>query len=142
MYIPQYAWQFKKDLKRIKKQGKKIEKLKIVLRLLITGEQLPFKYKDHSLKGGWIGFRDLHIEPDWLLIYKIQDNKIRFERTGSHSDLFNWSHNHPLCQNNTRSLLNYARKSLQSSLGSFIDLFKIRTIFGIKLCTIEVYSWS
>ncbi|WP_332060847.1 type II toxin-antitoxin system YafQ family toxin [Bartonella sp. CB74] len=47
---------------------------------------MPFK--DHPLKGNWCNFRDVHIEPDWILIYKISDDEIRFERTGNHSDLF------------------------------------------------------
>jgi mRNA interferase YafQ len=56
--------------------------------LLIDGEPLPAIYLDHSLKGGWKGFRDAHIEPDWLLIYKITGDVVRFERTGRHTDLF------------------------------------------------------
>lgn len=88
MYEPQYSGQFKKDIKKIEKQGKDIEKLKTVVTMLILQKPLPIKYKDHVLRGNWTGFRELHIESDWLLIYKVYGNKIRFERTGSHSALF------------------------------------------------------
>lgn len=55
---------------------------------LVNEENIPQVYKDHTLAGKWIGCRELHIEPDWLLIYRVLDNIIRFERTGSHSELF------------------------------------------------------
>jgi len=57
---------FERDVKRAKKRGKDMEKLKTALSLLIEGEPLPERYRDHPLKGEWTGFRDLHIEPDWL----------------------------------------------------------------------------
>lgn len=57
--------------------------------LLIAGEPLPAQFQDHPLKGKWRTFRDAHIEPDWLLVYKISGNVVRFERTGRHTDLFN-----------------------------------------------------
>jgi len=59
---------FERDVKRAKKRGKDMEKLKTALSLLIEGEPLPERYRDHPLKGEWTGFRDLHIEPDWLLL--------------------------------------------------------------------------
>ena len=62
--------------------------LKTLLGLLIEGNLLPANYLDHPLKGIWKGFRDAHIEPDWLLIYKIMGDVVRFERTGRHVDLF------------------------------------------------------
>jgi len=65
-----------------------MQKIKEPLRLLIEEEPLPPVYRDHPLTGNWSGYRDLHIEPDWLLIYRVSENVIRFERTGSHSDLF------------------------------------------------------
>jgi len=85
-----YSNQFKKDLKRVEKHGKNMAKFKIVAALLVTEKQLPAALKDHPLKGEWRGYRDLHIEPDWLLIYKIDKvaSSIRFERTGSHAELF------------------------------------------------------
>ncbi|MBE9565087.1 MAG: type II toxin-antitoxin system YafQ family toxin [Proteobacteria bacterium] len=84
----EYTSQFKRDLKKAQKRGKNMEKIKEPLRLLIEEEPLPPVYGDHSLTGNWSGCRDLHIEPDWLLIYRVIGNLVRFERTGSHSDLF------------------------------------------------------
>lgn len=84
----EYSGQFKRDLKRAKKRKKDLEKIKEPIRLLVKEEPLPEFYLDHSLSGQWKGCRDLHIEPDWLLIYRIQNHVIRFERTGTHSDLF------------------------------------------------------
>jgi mRNA interferase YafQ len=63
-------------------------KLRQVLQLLINGGPLPARLRDHPLKGEWAGWRDLHIEPDWLLIYKAGATEIRFERTGTHAHLF------------------------------------------------------
>jgi len=82
--------QFKKDVKLAGKRGKDLEKLKVVLDLLIDGGGLPVQYKDHPLRGNFAGSRDCHIEPDWLLIYTLAENSghVRFERTGTHSDLF------------------------------------------------------
>lgn len=82
--------QFKKDLKQIKKQGKDLEELKIIINMLANGEKLPEKNKDHLLTGDWHNHRECHIKPDWLLIYKIENNNLilTLARTGSHSDLF------------------------------------------------------
>jgi mRNA interferase YafQ len=88
MRQPDYSGQFKRDVKQAQKRGKDMEKLKTLLGLLISGTPLPATYLDHPLKGGWRGFRDSHIEPDWLLIYKITGDVVRFERTGRHTDLF------------------------------------------------------
>ena len=63
-------------------------KLRLVLQMLIDGDQLPSRLNDHRLKGSWKGWRDLHIEPDWLLLYKATPTDVRFERTGTHADLF------------------------------------------------------
>ena len=81
---------FKKDYKRCKKQDKDLEKFKEIHLLLVAGEILPEKNKDHYLTGNWSGFRECHIEPDWLLIYSIdEDNQIiEYVRMGSHSELF------------------------------------------------------
>ncbi len=84
----EYSGQFRRDLKRVKKRGKDVEKLKHLMTLLINGEGLPKECLDHPLIGNWKHCRDLHIEPDWLLIYRLSGNLLRFERTGSHSDLF------------------------------------------------------
>jgi len=88
MPTPIYTRQFERDLKKAKKRHKKIEKLKIILRSLIEGEELDPIHRDHKLIGNWLGRRECHIESDWSLIYKIEDDYITFERTGSHSDLF------------------------------------------------------
>ena len=88
MLTPVYTKQFEKDLKQIKKQHKNVEKLKIVLCTLIEEEKLDSIYRDQKLIGNWSGRHECHIESDWLLIYKIEEDLIIFERTGSHSDLF------------------------------------------------------
>lgn len=82
---------FKKDFKLAQKQGLDLNKLKEIIILLANGEPLPPKNKDHQLKGNYKGHRECHIEPDWLLIYKIQDDMLILSlvRTGSHSKLFN-----------------------------------------------------
>jgi len=84
----EYSGQFRRDFKRLKKRSKDMEKIKIPMNLLIQENPLPKVYLDHPLTGNWKGSRDLHIEPDWLLIYTKDKVTIRFERTGSHSDLF------------------------------------------------------
>ena len=63
-------------------------KLRAVILLLIQGNQLPSRFKDHPLGGEWKSFRDCHIEPDWLLVYKIDGDDLQLVRTGTHSDLF------------------------------------------------------
>jgi mRNA interferase YafQ len=60
-----------------------------LLRLLVAEHELPATYKDHPLKGDWRGYRDAHVEPDWLLIYRVAGDELQLARTGSHSDLFN-----------------------------------------------------
>ena len=85
---PIYSGQFKRDLKLAQKRGKDMEKIKKLLRLLVEGKPLPPQYKDHPLNGAWSSFRDAHIEPDWLLLYKLDGDDVRFERTGRHADLF------------------------------------------------------
>ncbi len=88
MRRPIYTRQFERDLKRSIKRGKDKERIKLVIVKLINEEPLEQKYKDHKLSGAFIGRRECHIEPDWLLIYKVEGDEIIFERTGSHSDLF------------------------------------------------------
>ena len=81
---------FKKDLKRSKKRGKNLNKLYSIITKLQNQTLLDPSYKDHPLTGHYEGFRELHIEPDWLLIYAIKDDMLvlSLTRTGSHSDLF------------------------------------------------------
>ncbi len=83
-----YTSQFKRDYKKIKKQSKAVDKLKIVIEILVSGNRLGPEYRDHPLTGGWKGCRDCHIEPDWILIYKLENDTLILERTGSHSELF------------------------------------------------------
>ena len=83
-----YTSQFKKDAKRIRKRGKDFTKLKVVIDRLAAGEELEPRFRDHALVGNFRGARDCHIEPDWLLIYQIDDDELILVRTGSHSDLF------------------------------------------------------
>jgi mRNA interferase YafQ len=82
--------QFKKDVKLAGRRGKDLQKLRAGLDLLTAGDELPERYRDHPLRGNFAGSRDCHIEPDWLLIYTLTENRIhvRLERTGTHSDLF------------------------------------------------------
>ena len=82
--------QFKKDLKLAKKRGLKIELLREVVNTLAVKQKLDDKYHDHSLSGNYKSFRECHIEPDWLLIYRIENNELELFlfRTGTHSDLF------------------------------------------------------
>lgn len=82
--------QFRKDLKLAQKRGYDIDKIKKVISALAGGETLEAKYRDHALTGDYSGFRECHIQPDWLLIYQISgDRLILFlARTGTHSDLF------------------------------------------------------
>jgi len=81
---------FKKDYKRMKKQGKDMNLLKVVIDELFAGEVLNAKYKDHALAGNYLGFRECHIQPDWLLIYAIDHGQLILTAsgTGTHSDLF------------------------------------------------------
>ncbi len=75
----------------MKKRGLDVSLLKSVVKKLEMGEKLPQELKDHSLNGNFKGFRECHIQNDWLLIYKIKDDilVLSLERTGTHSDLFN-----------------------------------------------------
>lgn len=86
-----WTTQFKKDYKLAMKRHLNIELLDDVIRALSRGETLPEKYKDHALVGDWIGHRECHIQPDWLLVYRIDDDVLvlTLARTGTHSDLFN-----------------------------------------------------
>ncbi|SEH09099.1 type II toxin-antitoxin system YafQ family toxin [Candidatus Venteria ishoeyi] len=88
MYTPVYTRRFEKDLKRMLKRGHNPEKMKAVIRQLLEGVTLESRYRDHSLTGNYAKRRECHIEPDWLLIYKPDHEKIIFERMGSHADLF------------------------------------------------------
>ena len=88
MRIPVYTRQFERDVKRARKRGKSLEKLKLIAGTIIAGEKLDALHRDHQLLGEYAGRRECHIEADWLLIYKVERDRVIFERTGSHSDLF------------------------------------------------------
>jgi mRNA interferase YafQ len=88
MLIPSFTNQFGKDLKKMERRGKALGKIKKVIRKLVNEERLEPNFKDHKLIGNYQGRRECHIESDWLIIYKLIDAEIIFERTGSHSDLF------------------------------------------------------
>ena len=80
--------QFKKDYKRCIKLGCEIVKLHTVIKLLANGKKLDARYRDHSLLGEYRDCRECHIEPDWLLIYKLTEYELILIRTGAHTDLF------------------------------------------------------
>ncbi len=82
------ASKFRRDFKLAKKRGRDIDILTEVVELLREGEILNEMWKDHGLRGDWIGSRECHLTPDWMLIYEIAEDEIILQRTGSHSDLF------------------------------------------------------
>ena len=88
MRKPDFTGQFKRDFKKTESRGKDMAKMEEAMSLLLTETPLPQRYKDHALKGSWRSYRELHIEPDWLLVYKIIDDTVQFTRTGTHTDLF------------------------------------------------------
>ncbi len=85
-----FSAKFRRDYKRIQKQGKDVKRLLAVVDTLAAEKPLERKYKDHAMNGDFIGHRECHIEPDWLLIYKTEPDALllTLTRTGSHSDLF------------------------------------------------------
>lgn len=89
-YVVKFTTQFRKDYKLAIKRGLKIELLEQIVALLAAGQSLPDKNKDHALAGNWVGHRECHILPDWLLVYRVEDDVLvlTLTRTGTHSDLF------------------------------------------------------
>lgn len=87
----QTTLKFRKDYKRIKKRGLDISLLQDILDRLCARKTLDAKYRDHALTGPYVGFRECHIQPDWLLIYAVNESNLILvaSRTGSHADLFN-----------------------------------------------------
>ena len=88
MRNPIIGAQFRRDVKLAQKRGKNMAKLREVTLLLMEGAALPAHCRDHALGGQWKHFRDCHIEPDWVLIYRVDGSKLHLVRTGTHSDLF------------------------------------------------------
>ncbi len=81
---------FKRDLKRAVRRGRDVTLLEKIVNNLAERRPLPESNRDHSLTGKWSGYRECHIQPDWLLIYKVNDNELfhLLMRTGTHADLF------------------------------------------------------
>lgn len=88
MLTPTYKNKFSKDVKRLKKRKKDLSKLKFVINELIAEKTLIEKYRNHLLKGEYVDCCECHIEPDWLLIYMVDNSQIIFVCTGTHADLF------------------------------------------------------
>jgi len=80
--------QFSRDVKKMRKRGKDLSRLQGIVKQLALGKPLPEKHRDHALVGHWQPARDCHVEPDWILIYTADEETLRLERTGTHSDLF------------------------------------------------------
>lgn len=89
-YVVKTTSQFKRDYKLAMKRGRNLALLEEIVTHLALGEELPEKNRDHALTGNWVGHRECHIQPDWLLIYRIEDDVLvlTLARTGTHSDLF------------------------------------------------------
>jgi mRNA interferase YafQ len=79
---------FERDLRRVSKQGKDLDKLETIVNILQAREKLPARCRPHPLRGIWAGHWDCHVEPDWLLLYKVTDEALILVRTGSHADFF------------------------------------------------------
>ena len=88
MLTPVRSTQFKRDVRKAKKRDRDLGKLRAVLASLIRQEPVTARNLDHPLRGIWKGYREAHIEPDWLLIYRVAGNELRLVRIGSHADLF------------------------------------------------------
>ena len=89
-YDVSWTGQFKKDYKLARKRNLNIELLDEIIRKLARGEELPKENRDHALSGSWLGYRECHIQSDWLLIYRVEEGVLilTLTRTGTHSDLF------------------------------------------------------
>jgi len=87
-YAPVYTRQFERDVRRAKRRNKNLDKFKILACTLLAGEAPDAIHRDHALLGDYAGRRECHIESDWLLIYKVEETQIVFERMGTHADLF------------------------------------------------------
>ena len=89
-YTVKTTGQFQKDYKLAIRRGQKVELLDQVITMLAKGETLPGKYRDHALTGNWTGHRECHVQSDWLLVYRIENDilVLTLTRTGTHSDIF------------------------------------------------------
>lgn len=83
-----FSTRFKKDLKKFQHKKEVIQEFNEVLKLLLQGVKLPGKFKDHELSGNYVNYRECHVKPDVLLVYRIENNELYLYRLGSHSELF------------------------------------------------------
>lgn len=79
---------FRRDVKRLLRQGADLSRLKLVVEILVAEQPLEARFRDHALVGNWKGYRECHIQPDWLLIYRVTNDELQLVRSGSHADLF------------------------------------------------------
>ena len=87
--IIRQATSFRCDVKRLLRQGGELSLLEAVVETLVAQQTLDARYRDHPLVGNWKGYRECHLQPDWLLIYRVTDDELQLVRTGSHAELFN-----------------------------------------------------
>lgn len=83
-----FSSKFKKDYQLARRRGLQMSKISSIMEMISNGIPLPAKHRVHTLKGNFVDCHECHIEPDWLLIYRLDKNFVSFERTGTHSDLF------------------------------------------------------
>jgi mRNA interferase YafQ len=88
--IIRQSTQFRRDVKRLLRGGVDLSKLEDVVTVLVNQQTLEVRFRDHPLIGNWKGHRECHIQPDWLLVYRVKDQELQLVRTGSHSELFGW----------------------------------------------------
>ena len=79
---------FKREVQRLAQRGRNVLKMFTPIAMLLNNQPFPPEYDDHPLKGKWLGFREFHVEPDWLIIYQVDNTSLIVARTGNHSDLF------------------------------------------------------
>jgi mRNA interferase YafQ len=82
------ATRFRRDVKRLLRQGVALSRLEEIIMILVAQEPLDERFRDHALVGDWKGYRECHVQPDWLLIYRIEGGELQLARTGSHAQLF------------------------------------------------------
>jgi mRNA interferase YafQ len=85
---PRAMTRFERDVGRMRKRGEDMKKFMAVIEALCSRQPLAPAFKDHPLRGDWIGWRDCHVAPDWIIIYQATDSELVLARTGSHADLF------------------------------------------------------
>lgn len=87
-FVPVWTTRFQKDVRLTEKRGKDIETMRKVIAILLEGKPLEANHRDHKLHGKYEDCRECHVQPDWLIIYRVVGNSIHFLRTGTHADLF------------------------------------------------------